>query len=230
MTLINTNSLYNEPAVKNYDLNTKIRVIEVFNSIDGEQPRMGEITTFIRLAGCNLKCTYCDTSHSQRLNSGEEMTVKDLVKLVNGMAINRNITITGGEPLLQMEAVEELCQRLYTLDYKINIESNGTLNPTIPLLNTVQCFVYDYKSPELFKVNKLNIRINDIIKCVINSRAAFEIVKKVAQEYKYTKVYVGCVNGTEASLKENDLIEMILQSCLSNLHFNTQLHKKIGAQ
>lgn len=230
MTLINTNSLYNEPAVKNYDLNTKIRVIEVFNSIDGEQPRMGEITTFIRLAGCNLKCTYCDTSHSQPLNSGEEMTVKDLVKLVNGMAINRNITITGGEPLLQMEAVEELCQRLYTLDYKINIESNGTLNPTIPLLNTVQCFVYDYKSPELFKVNKLNIRINDIIKCVINSRAAFEIVKKVAQEYKYTKVYVGCVNGTEASLKENDLIEMILQSCLSNLHFNTQLHKKIGAQ
>ena len=216
--------------VKNYDLNTNIRVIEVFQSIDGEQPRMGEITTFVRLAGCNLHCTYCDTAESQSSEAGYDMTVKDLVKHINSTSNNRNVTITGGEPLLQIEAVEELCQRLNVLDYKINIESNGTFNPTTSLLNTVQCFVYDYKSPELFKVDKLNLRINDIIKCVINSRAAFEVVKRVAEEYKYTKVYVGCVNGEEASLKELDLIEMILASGLPNLHFNTQLHKKVGIQ
>lgn len=216
--------------VKNYDLNTNIRVIEIFQSIDGEQPRMGEMTTFIRLAGCNLRCTYCDTVESQSSEAGTDMIVKDLVKLINSKSINHNITITGGEPLLQLEAVEELCQRLSILDYKINIETNGTQKPTTSLLETVNCFVYDYKSPELFEVPKHLIRYNDVIKCVINSRAAFEIVKQVAEEYKYTKIYVGCVNGEEASLKEFDLVEMILDSGLPNLHFNTQLHKKIGIQ
>lgn len=210
------------------DVNTPIRIIEVFTSIDGEQPRMGEITTFVRLAGCNLKCNYCDTANSQSKDSGKEMTVRELLKQIRQVSVSNNITITGGEPLLQMDAVEELCQRLRVLGYDINIETNGTINPTLPLLTSVASMVYDYKAPELFKIDKQMIRCDDIIKCVINSRAAFEVVKKVATEYSYTKVYVGCVNGEEASLKEQDLIDMIIEAQLPNLHFNTQLHKKIG--
>lgn len=210
------------------DINTPIKVIEVFTSIDGEQPRMGEITTFVRLAGCNLKCNYCDTANSQDKGSGEETTVRELLKQIRQVSVSNNVTITGGEPLLQMDAVEELCQRLRVLGYNINIETNGTINPTLPLLTSVTSMVYDYKSPELFKIDKQIIRYDDIIKCVINSKVAFEVVKKVATEYSYTKVYVGCVNGEEASLKEQDLIDMIIEAQLPNLHFNTQLHKKIG--
>lgn len=221
---------YNNKTVKNYDLNTKIRVIEVFASIDGEQPRMGEITTFVRLAGCNLKCNYCDTAHSQDKASGEELTVRELIKVIRQVSFNNNITLTGGEPLLQSEAVEELCQRLSVLGYKINIETNGTIVPPMQVILNSNCMIYDYKSPELFKIPKEVLRSEDIIKFVINSKVAFDIVKKVATELMYTKIYVGCVNGEEACLDEKELIDMIIQAQLPNLHFNTQLHKKIGAQ
>ena len=224
----NTNPYANPYNGRIADINTPIKVIEVFTSIDGEQPRMGEITTFVRLAGCNLKCNYCDTANSQDKGSGKETTVRELLKQIRQVSVSNNVTITGGEPLLQMDAIEELCQRLRVLGYNINIETNGTINPTLPLLTSVTSMVYDYKSPELFKIDKQIIRYDDIIKCVINSKVAFEIVKKVAAEYSYTKIYVGCVNGEEASLKEQDLIDMIIEAQLPNLHFNTQLHKKIG--
>lgn len=217
----------NDTSFKNYDINTPIRVIEVFNSIDGEQPRMGEVTTFVRLAGCNLACPYCDTKHSQDKESGELTTVIELVKKIHSIRINNNVTITGGEPLLQMEALEELCHRLKTLGYNINIETNGTINPTLSLLTEVDCMVYDYKAPELFKVTSM-LRFEDIIKFVINSKTAFEIVKTVASDLCQTKIYVGCINGSEACLTEEELINMILEAKLPNLHFNTQLHKKIG--
>lgn len=220
----------NNRAVKNYDLNTKIRIIEVFTSIDGEQPRMGEITTFVRLAGCNLKCNYCDTAHSQDKMSGEEITVKELIKIIGAVSINNNITLTGGEPLLQGEAVEELCQRLVILGYKINIETNGTIIPSMQTILSSNCMIYDYKSPELFKIPKEVLRSEDVIKFVINSKVAFDIVKKVATDLVYTKIYVGCVNGEEACLNEKELIDMIIQAALPNLHFNTQLHKKIEVQ
>lgn len=222
------NSLPYDRSDVSYDINTNIRVIEVFTSIDGEQPRMGEISTFVRLAGCNLKCNYCDTPHSQTSDNCTSMTVRELVKLINSKVITANVTITGGEPLLQMEAVEELCQRLFDIGYNINIETNGTLTPTPNILKTTNCIIYDYKAPDLFKVDKTCIRLDDVIKFVINSRAAFEVVKEVTRQFRWTKVYVGCVKGEESSLKECDLIQMIIEANLINLHFNTQLHKLVG--
>lgn len=211
---------------KNYDINTPIRVLEVFNSIDGEQPRMGEVTTFVRLAGCNLKCDYCDTKHSQDLNSGELTTVIELVKKIQKTRINNNITLTGGEPLLQMEAVEELCHRLDTLGCDINIETNGTIKPTLDLLTSVKCMIYDYKAEKLFNVTEM-LRVQDVIKFVIRTEDQFDRVMLMAKQLSYNKIYVGCVQGEENVLAEKDLINLILTARLGNLHFNTQLHKKI---
>lgn len=215
-----------DDSFKNYDINTPIRVLEVFNSIDGEQPRMGEVTTFVRLAGCNLKCDYCDTPHSQSVMSGKLMTVLELTKLIHKTSINNNVTITGGEPLMQMPALEELCHRLKSLGHNINIETNGTIEPTLPLLIEVDCMVYDYKAEKLFNVTKM-LRAQDVIKFVIRTEAEFEKVILVARELQYNKIYVGCVQGEENVISEKDLIHLILTAGLNNIHFNTQLHKKI---
>lgn len=217
----------NDASFKNYDVNTPIRIIEVFNSIDGEQPRMGEVTTFVRLAGCNLKCDYCDTPHSQDKESGELTTVLELTKQVQKMHINSNVTITGGEPLLQMEALEELCHRLKTLGYQINIETNGSIEPTLSLLTVVDCMIYDYKAEALFNVTKM-LRYNDVVKFVIRNEQQFQKVVEIAKQLEFNKIYVGCVQGEEGVLSEQDLITLIISAGLHNLHFNTQLHKKIG--
>lgn len=218
--------LMSDASFKSYDISTPIRVLEVFNSIDGEQPRMGEITTFVRLAGCNLKCDYCDTPHSQNLRSGEETTVIELVKTIHKMRINDNITITGGEPLLQMIPLEELCHRLKTLGYSINIETNGSIKPTYTLLTEVDCMVYDYKAEALFNVIEM-LRRQDIVKFVIRTEQGFDKVREIAKLLYYNKIYVGCVQGEDNVLSEKDLIQLILAANLPNIHFNTQLHKKI---
>lgn len=213
-------------SFKSYDINTPIRVLEVFNSIDGEQPRMGEITTFVRLAGCNLKCDYCDTPHSQSLRSGEKTTVIELIKTIHTKRINNNITITGGEPLLQMVPLEELCHRLKTLGYNINIETNGSIKPTYTLLTEVDCMVYDYKAEALFNVTEW-LRRQDVIKFVIRTEAEFAQAATIAKLLNYNKIYVGCVQGEDGVITEKQLIDLILTAGLPNLHFNTQLHKKI---
>lgn len=214
-------------SFKNYDISTPIRVLEIFNSIDGEQPRMGEVTTFVRLAGCNLKCDYCDTKHSQNPNGGESTTVVELVKRIQRMRVNNNITLTGGEPLLQIEAVEELCHRLSTLGCDINIETNGTIKPTLDLLISVGCMIYDYKAPSLFNVTEM-LRINDVVKFVIRDMKGFEEAVKVARKLNLNKIYVGCVQGEDNVMSEEELINFIVSEGVPNLHFNTQLHKKIG--
>ena len=214
---------------KNYDINTPIRVLEVFSSIDGEQPRMAQTTTFVRLAGCNLKCWYCDTKRSQKFEGGTTTTVRELTEQIINISPSYNVTITGGEPLLQMSEVEELCHRLKAFNprYNINIETNGTLQPSLTLLQVVDCMVYDYKDDNLFNVTEV-LRRQDVVKFVINDKLEFERVEKIAKQLFYNQVYVGCVQGSGASLTEKEVIDWLLELGLPNLHFNTQLHKKIG--
>ena len=216
-------------SFKNYDINTPIRVLEVFNSIDGEQPRMGQTTTFVRLAGCNLSCWYCDTKHSQKFDGGTTTTVRELVDKIANMSPSYNVTITGGEPLLQMDEVDELCHRLNDLNprYNINIETNGTIKPSLSLLQVVDCMVYDYKSSELFNIIEV-LRRQDVVKFVVQNKEELNQVEKMAKQLFYNQVYVGCVQDNNVEITEKDVIDWLLEVGLPNLHFNTQLHKKIG--
>lgn len=91
----------------------KLKVNEIFDSIDGEGRRAGELTSFIRLTGCNLRCTYCDSIYT--FHEGEEMEIEDIVKKVS----YKNVTLTGGEPLYQ--DVHELLDGL--TEHDVNIET-----------------------------------------------------------------------------------------------------------
>lgn len=73
-----------------------MKVNEIFYSVDGESKRSGQLAAFIRLTGCNLRCSYCDTKYA--FNDGREMTANEIADAVKDY---RNVTLTGGEPLLQ---------------------------------------------------------------------------------------------------------------------------------
>ena len=85
-------------------------VNEIFGSIDGEGLRTGELATFIRLAGCNLRCSYCDTDYALKANQGTEMSIDEIIAKVKDIGY-RNITLTGGEPLIHKN-VEKLIDEL----------------------------------------------------------------------------------------------------------------------
>ena len=96
-------------------------VTEIFDSIDGEGKRTGCMAIFVRLAGCNLRCTYCDTAYSLELSDTKEaLTEDELIRRIHAFPW-KNITLTGGEPMLH--PLRHLCERLSEEGYDINIET-----------------------------------------------------------------------------------------------------------
>ena len=103
-----------------------MRVNEIFRSINGEVNSIGQgsFCTFIRLAGCSLRCSYCDTEYAQDPKSGREMSVEEIITEVKNLGC-RNVTITGGEPLDQRLDLHYLLQKLWFSKHNIVVETNG---------------------------------------------------------------------------------------------------------
>ncbi len=105
---------------------------ELFYSLQGEGASLGTPAVFIRLAGCNLRCSWCDTSYSWA--EGVEQSTAELVERIRQFPC-QHLVITGGEPLLQQEGIAELLAALP--DYSVEIETNGTVTPSDYLLERV---------------------------------------------------------------------------------------------
>jgi len=168
-----------------------MRVFEIFESINGEiaSKHQGSLCTFIRLSGCNLKCSYCDTKKSQDPSAGKEMAMEEVIQSVIDLG-NTNVTITGGEPLTQKEELLLLAQILFLRQFDISIETNGSIE--IPNSWFVESWVADWKLPssgmtdQMDLLNFASLSRKDIIKFVIQDRrdfeAAMEIVKIVEKK------------------------------------------------
>lgn len=105
-------------------LDDRLQVVEVWKTIQGEGPYVGERAVFIRLAGCNLKCTLCDTDYT---SVRDVSLVETLILRVNTLCPNGLVVITGGEPFRQN--LSSLVYELIYQNYKVQIETNGTLAP-----------------------------------------------------------------------------------------------------
>ena len=103
-----------------------LKVKEIFRSIQGEGPNVGTPAVFIRLSGCNLKCSWCDTDHESDAQESSESAIMSHV--LGLLTSNRFVVITGGEPLLQ--DLSQLLDLLIAEDITIQIETNGTLYPS----------------------------------------------------------------------------------------------------
>ena len=106
--------------------NTALRVVEMFASIQGEGPFAGTYSVFVRLAGCNLRCPFCDTRHAWSLEAGEILEVGALVEEIARYEPNL-VVVTGGEPLLQRAPLNSLVEELEGLGLRVQLETNGIL-------------------------------------------------------------------------------------------------------
>ena len=225
----------------------QLNVQAIFNSIDGEVNGFngsGELTTFIRLKGCNLRCVHCDTAYSQDGTAKTWMTLDQIVAWPN---ILDKVTITGGEPLIQ-ENVSELISLLLELGHRVSVETNGSRlkAPIRPitcfiafdsLVTNNLRYIVDYKLPSSGMEQHMNsvvfplLSSTDVIKFVISDEVdynrAIELIQ-TRKEWKARKVFSPgfSVNQTDISWPTK-LAEKMLQDSdkLQNVQYSLQIHK-----
>ncbi len=127
----------------------KAPIIEIFSSFQGEGLLIGERQIFVRFAGCNLNCNYCDTNDSKSESSGKLMTPQQVIDEINKILTPdcQTISFTGGEPSLYPEFISEVSKNF---DLKIMLETNGTLPENIDSIEKLDVVSLDIKLPEHF--------------------------------------------------------------------------------
>lgn len=203
-----------------------MKIAEIFTSIQGEGISSGYPTVFIRLAGCNLRCRYCDTQNAQ--NEGEnEMAVATIVEEVFRSGVT-HVCITGGEPLLQQHDLLALLQMLHDAGREITIETNGTID--FRPFQKFSTICMDVKCPSSGEKSDLallsHIRESDSVKFVIGSDEDLMYAHDILKNYPVRgMVFWSPVFGTDPQ----GIVSFILDKKLS-VRFQLQLHKVIGVQ
>lgn len=167
-----------------------MKISEIFTSIQGEGLLTGEPTTFIRLQGCEVGCTWCDSKYTWNLKGGKELSIAEIKAQVFEEDVEW-ICITGGEPLEHLADVEALVSAFSATRY-IEIETSGTiLLPEDPLFSKITSWVVDLKPPSANvdswdRVNLLHafprLRPCDQIKCVVADEEDLQYVGWVFEE------------------------------------------------
>ncbi len=220
----------------NQEVNT-FRVVEQFVSINGEGKRAGQLALFIRFAGCNLDCEYCDTKWANEADvSCQEYTLDALYQLIKDTKVC-NVTLTGGEPLIQPN-IDKLLVRLRMDDtLRIEIETNGSVDIR-PFLNCEETdnvsFTLDYKTAvsgmesRMCIDNYVNLRKQDTVKFVVGSRADLEKAKCIIEDYHLVEkgcgIYLSpCFGKIEAA----QMVDFLVEHRLNDVNIQLQLHKFI---
>ena len=155
-------------------MEVKLRITEVFCSLQGESRTIGRPTTFVRLTGCPLRCRYCDTEYA--FSGGELLTLSEILDRVRRFGVP-HVTVTGGEPLAQVEA-RQLMELLVEAGFKVSLETSGALS--IADIDPNVSVVMDLKTPgsgESHRNLMENISLlksSDQVKFVITSREDYE--------------------------------------------------------
>jgi len=204
-----------------------MKVTEVFYSIQGESTYAGFPFVFIRLTGCNLRCTYCDTEYA--LYEGTEMTVADLLSRIESFS-TRHVLVTGGEPMLQQE-VHGLFRELLDRGYTVLLETGGHM----PLTDVDQRVhkIMDFKCPssEMESHNRyenvLSLTKIDEVKFVVADRQDFDWACDVVRRYDLTaRVAAVLFSPVHSQISYSDLADWVLQCGLA-VRMQLQLHKII---
>jgi len=205
-----------------------ININEIFQSINGEITawHQGSLTTFIRFAGCNLSCTYCDAASASEINS--KLLPYQIVDIVEKTGC-KQVTITGGEPTLQYDELQELLYGLVlALQCKITVETNGT-QPIPDILKNHISWVVDYKFNYPHKMIYDNFERcidNNWLKFVIENRQDLPALENLFSIYPILhKANVAI--GTTGNVPHAQIVDFLIDRKLFNCVLNYQIHKKI---
>ena len=216
-------------------------ITEIFKSIQGEGTRAGLPCIFVRLTGCNLRCTWCDTAYA--FHGGQKMNLDEVLERVE--SLNRRsdgsaagvslVELTGGEPLLQ-EEIYPLAERLLAADYTVMIETSGErfigrLPREVVKIVDVKC--PDSGEPDTFDPRNLEVLdANDEVKFVISSRKDYEFAREFFRENRLAERVREVLfspahddpNGKWRGLEPRELVEWMLEDGLP-VRLGLQLHK-----
>ncbi|OSB18716.1 7-carboxy-7-deazaguanine synthase QueE [Clostridium sporogenes] len=210
------------------------KVVERFVSINGEGRRSGQLAIFIRFAGCNLNCSYCDTLWANEKDvSYELVSSKDIYDYIKSQKI-KNVTLTGGEPLMQKGIVELLKVLSKDKELYVEIETNGSvlLDEFLDIENSPS-FTMDYKLPSSNMENKMaldNFRYltnKDTVKFVSGSIEDLEKAKEIIKKYNLvntTNIYISPVFG---KINLDTIVEFMKNNKMNGVNLQLQLHKII---
>lgn len=200
---------------------------EIFSSVQGETTYAGLPTTFVRLATCNLRCTWCDTTYS--FGRGEPWDLPEIIKKVKEFA-NPYVCVTGGEPLLQA-LVHPLMSSLCDLGYQVNLETGGSLSTTE--VDARVTIILDIKCPQSGMEHKnhwanlAHLKPQDEIKFVIADHGDYLYAKEVCSKFElHKKVRHLLFSPVHGRLDSKELVGWILKDRLP-VRLNLQLHKYI---
>ena len=212
-----------------------MKVAEKFISINGEGTRAGELAVFVRFVGCNLRCTYCDTMWANEPGCPyEEMTPAQICDYVRSTVIS-NVTLTGGEPLLQKQMEELIGQLIRECGVRVEIETNGAvdLHPFAQIPEGRPSFTMDYKLPSsgcedrMITENFSVLQAQDTVKFVSGSREDLERAAEIIEEYGLLDrcyVYFSPVFG---KIEPAEIVDFMLENKLNKARIQIQMHKVI---
>ncbi len=215
-------------------------ITEIFKSIQGEGSRAGLPCIFVRLTGCNLRCTWCDTAYA--FHGGKKLSIAEVIQRVhelsgfspNGAAVPL-VELTGGEPLLQ-EEIYPLAEELLSLDYTVMIETSGERfigRLPKPVIKIVDVKCPDSGEPDTFDFRNLSeLGPRDEVKFVISSRRDYEFAVAFIREHhlseRVAELLLSPVHddpqGQWKGLQPRTLVEWMLQDGIS-ARLGIQLHK-----
>ncbi|MBI5611480.1 MAG: 7-carboxy-7-deazaguanine synthase QueE [Gammaproteobacteria bacterium] len=215
--------LADAPAVE------RLRVTEIFYSLQGESRTSGFPTVFVRLTGCPLRCGYCDTEYA--FHGGEWL---DFDRILDEVARHapRYVTVTGGEPLAQRGCID-LLKRLCDRGYQVSLETSGALD--ISAIDPRVVIVMDLKTPgsgEEAKNRYANIALlkpQDQVKFVLCDRADYEWSRATLAEYRLADICEVLFSPAWGKLEPKQLAEWMLADHLP-VRLQIQLHKLLWGE
>jgi len=208
----------------NHSASKKLRISEIFYSLQGETSRVGLPTVFVRLTGCPLRCTYCDTAHA--FSGGQNMTLVAILAEVAGHHA-RYVTVTGGEPLAQANCLHLLCA-LCDAGYDVSLETSGALD--VSGVDARVMKVLDIKTPASGEVEKNlwgnldALNAHDEIKFVLCDEADYLWARQVLLERDLAGKCAVLLSPVPGQLSATILAEWILRDNLP-VRLQVQLHR-----
>ncbi len=211
-----------------YGAGNEVFVHEIFKTIQAEGPYVGMPAIFVRLGGCNLSCSFCDTE----FENFTKINVGDIIRQIQDLSISSSgnksislVVITGGEPMRQ--PISLLCQALLQLKYKVQIETNGTLYQNLPNEVDIVCSPKTTNN-RYFKINEQLLPKINAFKYLISANiAGYDIVPDLGHFQFSIPVFVQAMDEYDEELNFINKQLAVKIAIENGYRLSYQIHKEL---
>lgn len=213
---------------------TKFHVAELFVSINGEGRRAGQLAVFVRFCGCNLNCAYCDTQWANRADAPyTEMTAQEIHEYIRRSGVT-NVTVTGGEPLMQNGIAELLTLLAQDDALYVEIETNGSVPADFVFeIKNRPSLTMDYKTGASGMEDRMCLRNfelltgYDTVKFVCGSHEDLETALRVCRTYDLIGTCAVYLSPVFGAIEPGEMVEFVKEHRLNGVNVQLQMHKFI---